>query len=149
MGNIKKIFFRDIKALIKNPFAFLIAGGLCIIPALYAWFNIYSNWDPYGNTGNLQIAVATEDKGYVTEKGKKENVSDTVIETLKENESIGWVETPDAQSAIEGVESIVVFGIGPALDPPVVGHGAIGDISFYGEEILATPHVGIVEDADA
>ncbi|MBQ2320531.1 MAG: YhgE/Pip domain-containing protein [Lachnospiraceae bacterium] len=105
MGNIKKIFFRDIKALIKNPFAFLIAGGLCIIPALYAWFNIYSNWDPYGNTGNLQIAVATEDKGYVTEKGKKENVSDTVIETLKENESIGWVETPDAQSAIEGVES--------------------------------------------
>ena len=91
MGNIKKIFFRDIKALIKNPFAFLIAGGLCIIPALYAWFNIYSNWDPYGNTGNLQIAVATEDKGYVTEKGKKENVSDTVIEC---NDGYRYGESP-------------------------------------------------------
>ncbi len=64
MQNIRKIFFRDVAALLKNPFALIIAGGLCILPALYAWFNIYSNWDPYGNTGNIKIAAASKDRGY-------------------------------------------------------------------------------------
>ena len=64
MKNIWKIFRNDIAGLIKNPFALVIAVGLCIIPSLYAWFNIYSNWDPYANTANIRIAVATEDVGY-------------------------------------------------------------------------------------
>ena len=34
-------------------FALVIAVGLCILPSLYAWFNIYANWDPYANTGNI------------------------------------------------------------------------------------------------
>ena len=46
MKNIWRIFAKDIKGLVKNPFAMIIALGLCVIPSLYAWFNIYSNWDP-------------------------------------------------------------------------------------------------------
>lgn len=103
MRNIKKIFFRDVAALFKNPFALIIAGGLCILPALYAWFNIYSNWDPYGNTGNIKIAVASEDKGYTDSGGSYANVAETVIETLKENESIDWVVVPESDTAVEGV----------------------------------------------
>ena len=30
---------------------------------LYAWFNIAANWDPYGNTKGLRVAVASLDKG--------------------------------------------------------------------------------------
>ena len=30
---------------------------------LYAWFNIAANWDPYGNTGELKVAVVNEDEG--------------------------------------------------------------------------------------
>ena len=103
MKNIKKIFFRDVTALLKNPLALIIAGGLCILPALYAWFNIYSNWDPYGNTGNIKIAVATQDRGYTDTNGNFANVSDTVMESLKDNESIHWVmlQTPD--KAVDGV----------------------------------------------
>lgn len=39
--------------------------GLCLVPCLYAWFNIFSNWDPYGTsaTSNIHIAVASEDEG--------------------------------------------------------------------------------------
>ncbi len=103
MRNIKKIFFRDVKALLKNPFAFIIAGGLCIIPALYAWFNIYSNWDPYGNTGNIRIAAVSKDKGYTDTDGNKVCAADTVIESLKENKSICWVAAEKEEEAVSGV----------------------------------------------
>lgn len=59
MKNIWRIFAKDIKGLVKNPFAMIIALGLCVIPSLYAWFNIYSNWDPYANTSNIKIAVVS------------------------------------------------------------------------------------------
>lgn len=103
MQNIRKIFFRDVLALLKNPFALIIAGGLCVLPALYAWFNIYSNWDPYGNTGNIRIAVASEDKGYTSADGSQIHVADTVIGSLKENKSIAWTVVESKEAAVSGV----------------------------------------------
>ena len=47
MKRVLKIFVHDLVGLSRNIFALIIAVGLCIIPSLYAWFNIYSNWDPY------------------------------------------------------------------------------------------------------
>ena len=46
MKRVLKIFVHDLVGLSRNIFALIIAVGLCIIPSLYAWFNIYSNWDP-------------------------------------------------------------------------------------------------------
>lgn len=40
MKNIWKIFTKDVKQLVKQPFALIIIIGLCVIPSLYAWFNI-------------------------------------------------------------------------------------------------------------
>lgn len=45
--------------------ALIVAVGLVIVPTLYAWFNIAGSWDPYGNTGNLKVAVANSDNGYM------------------------------------------------------------------------------------
>lgn len=104
MKNIIKIFLSDIKGLAKNFFALVIAIGLCILPCLYAWFNIYSNWNPYANTSSIQIAVASEDKDYTLEDGTVVNMGDEVIEQLKENDSIGWVFT-DKKEAMDGVKS--------------------------------------------
>ncbi len=105
MRNVKKILVRDIIALFKNPFALLIAGGLCILPALYAWFNIYSNWDPYGNTKQIQIAVASNDRGYTRLDGSYVNAADSVIDALKENDSIHWTVTKTADPAVDGVRA--------------------------------------------
>lgn len=105
MKNIWHIFISDIKGLIRNPLALIIAIGLCIIPSLYAWFNIYSNWDPYANTGNIKIAVATEDKDYTLTDGETVNMGDEVIEELKENTAIGWVVLESAEEALDGVYS--------------------------------------------
>lgn len=105
MKNIWHIFTSDLKGLIRNPLAFIIAIGLCIIPSLYAWFNIYSNWDPYANTGNIKIAVATEDKGYTLTDGETVNMGNEAVEELKENDAIGWVVLPSVKEALDGVYS--------------------------------------------
>ena len=63
MREILRIFCDDTKRLLKNPVAIIVTIGLVVIPSLYAWFNIVANWDPYGNTGNLDIAVANMDQG--------------------------------------------------------------------------------------
>lgn len=104
MKNIKKIFFSDLHSLIRNLYVLIIALGLCCLPALYAWFNIYSNWDPYGNTGNIKIAAASQDTGYTNASGHKTNTGDTILDTLKENTSIDWVVT-SAEQAKKGVYS--------------------------------------------
>lgn len=84
--------------------AVVIIMGLTIIPCLYAWFNIFSNWDPYGEsaTSNMKIAVASEDEGYAIE-GLELNVGDSVIEALETNSTIGWVFVDTAQEATDGV----------------------------------------------
>lgn len=105
MKNIWRIFTTDMKGLLRAPFALIIAIGLCIIPSLYAWFNIYSNWDPYANTANIKIAVVSEDKGYLLSDGTHENMGEEVVEELKENESIGWVFLESTDEALEGVRS--------------------------------------------
>lgn len=105
MKNVWSIFTGDVKRLIKNPFALVIAIGLCIIPSLYAWFNIYANWDPYANTSNIKIAAVSEDKGYTMQDGTTENMGDQVLEQLKENTSIGWVFLDDRKAAVDGVYS--------------------------------------------
>lgn len=104
MKNIWKIFYADWKRLSSNVVAVVIIMGLCIIPSLYAWFNIFSNWNPYGpeSTSNLKIAVYSEDEG-TTLEGISLNVGDNVIDGLKSNTTIGWVFTDTQEEAIEGV----------------------------------------------
>lgn len=105
MNNIWKIFVADIKGLVKHPFAMIIAIGLCILPSLYAWFNIYSNWDPYGNTSNIQIAIISEDEGYTEEDGTYVNMGDEVVEEMEAKTTIAWTVVDTAEEAEDGVYS--------------------------------------------
>ncbi len=105
MKTIKKIFFTDVKNLAKNLFALIIAIGVCFLPALYAWFNIYSNWDPYGNTGNLQLAAVNLDQGYTDENGEFKNTGKDIMDELAGNDKVDWQFVDSADEAIEGVES--------------------------------------------
>ena len=73
MKNIFKIFISDIKAIVTHFFAMVIIGAVLILPALYAWVNIYANWDTYGNTGNVAIALASADLGYTLDSGEHVN----------------------------------------------------------------------------
>ena len=106
MHNILTIIKRDIKALLTHFFPLVIAIGLCMLPPLYAWFNIYSNWDPYGNSSNVKIAVASEDVGWTDdETGESYNAGNEVLDSLKENDSIDWVMLDSSEKAVDGVKS--------------------------------------------
>ena len=105
MRTVKKIFIDDVIGLVKNFFALVIVVGICFLPALYAWFNIYSNWDPYGNTGALKFAAVSLDKGFTDENGEYHNQGDTIIENLHENTAVDWQFVDSADEATEGVYS--------------------------------------------
>ena len=104
MKNIWRIFRNDIRSVTKNLIVFVVIVGISILPALYAWFNIASNWDPYSNTGNLAFAVCNNDKG-IEYKAVKITAGDKIVENLKQNDKMGWVFVDSASEAEEGVKT--------------------------------------------
>ena len=72
---------------------------------MYAWLNIYSNWDPYGNTGGISIAVASLDEDYTTPEGETVNKGRDVLDDLRESTSINWVVVDTQDEAVEGVRA--------------------------------------------
>ena len=105
MRNIWTVFKTDIRTLSKCFFACVVVVAIALLPSLYAWLNIYSNWDPYGNTGGISIAVASLDEGYTNEDGTYENKGDDVVADLREATSINWVIVDTEEVAKGGVES--------------------------------------------
>lgn len=105
MRNIWKIFRRDIKRIRSNVIAMIVIMGITVVPCLYAWFNIAASWDPYGNTGNLKVAVASVDEGYEGSLIPLEiNMGDQVLTSLRSNSQLDWVFT-SRKKAVDGVKS--------------------------------------------
>ena len=100
MTAIYKIFLNDLKTVSRNIIAFIVIIGISILPALYAWFNIAANWDPYSATSGIQFAVCSNDKGW-NYKALKISAGDEIIEKLKSNDKMGWVFV-DEQQAVDG-----------------------------------------------
>lgn len=104
MKNIWNIIRNDFRHISTNVVAVVLVMGLCALPSLYAWFNISSNWDPYQEeaTSNLKIAVVSKDKG-ITLGRLSLCVGDSIIKSLGENGTIGWLFPEDERTAINGV----------------------------------------------
>ena len=105
MKEILHIQRHDLRAVTRSFFAILILIAVAILPALYAWVNIYANMDPYGSTGNIRIAVASRDSGIVDANGATVNKAQEVMDELRESTAIGWQFPDSADDAIEGVRS--------------------------------------------
>ena len=99
------IFTRDIRKIRTNVIALIVVLGVTVVPCLYAWFNIAASWDPYGNTGNLKVAVASVDEGYTGNLIPLQlNLGDQVLSALRENTQLNWVFTTKSK-AMKGVKS--------------------------------------------
>lgn len=101
MRKIFLIFKNDIKKVFRSIIAFIVVIGLSIIPALYAWFNIAANWNPYDNSGNIKVAVVNLDKGYGIGP-LKTCFGDSIVSNLKSNTQMGW-EFVDKETADQGI----------------------------------------------
>lgn len=105
MKTIWNFIKRDTKHIVRNPIALVVCVGLMVVPCLYAWFNIAGSWDPYANTKNIRVALATDDEGYASELlPVRVNMGNEVISKLSESDAIGY-EVTNSDQALEGVRS--------------------------------------------
>ena len=104
MHTVFAIFLRDVKRILRNPVALVVTMGVAIIPSLYAWCNILANWDPYANTGNIQVAVANEDEGTTSTLVGHLNAGQQTVTQLKSNRQLGW-RFVSKQHAVDGVKA--------------------------------------------
>lgn len=72
---------------------------------MYAWFTTLGFWDPYDNTGNIKVAVASEDAGYTSDLiPTPVNAGEQIIGKLRANDQFAW-QFVSAEAAVEGVRS--------------------------------------------
>ena len=106
LKNAAQVWRGDARRIYNSIVGTIILFGLSVVPCLYAWFNIFSNWDPYGvdATSRIRVAVTSDDRG-ADLMGMVLNVGDMVIEGLEANDSIGWVFVDTEEEALRLVDS--------------------------------------------
>ena len=100
MKNIFAICRNDLRRISSNVVAIVLILGLAVVPCLYAWFNIFSNWDPYGPdaTSRIKVAVASEDSG-ASVLGLKINIGSQVRSATATRLSSGPMILPQTSQA--------------------------------------------------
>ena len=103
-SNISAVIRSDVRRLSRSVVTVICVFGLALVPCLYAWFNIMSNWSPYtsDSTKNLKIAVASSDAG-TDFVGMKLNVGDIILDKLKANDQIDWQFPDSVQGVMDGL----------------------------------------------
>ncbi|MCQ2014059.1 YhgE/Pip domain-containing protein [Clostridium butyricum] len=122
MKRIWNIYKTDIKNIVTNYAAFITVAALCILPSLYAWFNIAASWDPYAKeaTSQIKIGVINNDDGTEVE-GKEINMGDLIVHGLKENELMGWqfVDDDEAEQMLEQGKFYATITIPPQFSKDI------------------------------
>lgn len=90
MRSVMRVLKRDILRLLKTPAALVVVVALLVLPSLYTWYNVLGFWNPYENTGNLQVSVVNQDEGGSSELTGDIDVGDMIVDQLKENDQLGW-----------------------------------------------------------
>ena len=106
MRNIWKIINTDAHRIFSSVVVLVVLMGLCVVPCLYSWFNVFSNWDPYGQsaTSRIRVAIANKDRG-ADLLGIELKVGAQVVEGLQANDQIGWVFCDTEDDALKRVYS--------------------------------------------
>lgn len=105
MSGIWQLFRSDIRRATSSVMAVIVLCGLIVIPSAFTWFNVIGSWEPFDNTKNLKVAVASVDKGYDSPLIPVHvNVGSVVESALRANDQLDWVIT-SKDDAIAGTTS--------------------------------------------
>jgi len=98
------------KKLASNKMLLISCMVILFIPIMYAGFFLKSNWDPYGNTDKLSVAVVNLDHS-VDYQGKQLDIGSDVVDKLKKNDALDWhfVSQEEAQKGLENREYYMVM----------------------------------------
>lgn len=94
---------REWQHLRTHPILAASLSVILLIPIMYAGFFLGSVWNPYGNTGNLPVAVVNNDTG-AEFAGTQTVIGDQLVDTLKHNSGMGWHFVSEAE-ADKGIEN--------------------------------------------
>ena len=84
MKNILSVFRFDLRRAVSSVMAVIVLFGLVVIPSLFTWFNVIASWNPFDNTKNLTVAVASTDEGYQSDLVPiRLNVGEQVLSTMR------------------------------------------------------------------
>ncbi|KUF06499.1 YhgE/Pip domain-containing protein [Leucobacter sp. G161] len=141
MNTILSIVRRDVRHATRNVMASIVLFGLVIIPSLFTWFNVIASWDPFANTSNLKVAVASSDEGFQSDLMPiRINVGEQVLSELRANDGLDWVIT-SKDDAIDGTRSGAYYAaivLPPSFSSDMMTFYADGadrtDIDFYTNE---------------
>lgn len=107
---IHTLFSAQMRAIAHSKGTLFILAGLIILPSFYAWFNIYSVWDPYSKTENLKVAMVNDDAGYTFHDDNNQiprsvsiNAGDMLVVELNKNRKFDW-QFVSREKAMKGVK---------------------------------------------
>lgn len=100
------------KNILKNHWIQIVLVALILIPSIYTVVFLGSMWDPYGNSGNLPVAVVNKDKA-VEYNDKKLDVGDQLVKKLKDNDSLDFhfVNSKEANKGLKDGDYYMVITI--------------------------------------
>lgn len=105
MNGIWQQFRSDLRRVTSKVMAVIVLCGLIVIPSVFTWFNVIGSWEPFDNTKNLKVAVASVDEGYTSPLIPIHmNVGSLVESALRANDQLDWVITTK-EDAIAGTTS--------------------------------------------
>ena len=93
MGNVWRVFKRDVLRLLKVPPALVVVVALLVLPSVYTWYNVVGFWNPYDNTGNLRVCVVNQDVGGSSDLTGELHVGNLIVDELHENSQLDWTFT--------------------------------------------------------
>ena len=99
------IFKRDVLRIVKKPIVLIVVLGACALPSAYAWFCTSANWDPYSNTKNLSVAIASDDAGADIPEMGSMNVGIMLVDELEKLPVMKWETYSSSEEAIDSVYS--------------------------------------------
>ena len=140
MRNVMRVLRRDILRLLKTPAALVVVLALLVLPSVYTWYNVLGFWNPYEDTGNLQVGVVNQDSGATSELTGDIDVGDMIVDQLKENDQLGWrfQDFDSAMTDLKSGASYAVFVIpedfSQSLLGLVAGESDQPDIEYYVNE---------------
>ena len=100
------------KNILKNHWIHIVLVALILIPSIYTVVFLGSMWDPYGNSGDLPVAVVNKDKA-VEYNDKKLDVGDQLVKKLKDNDSLDFhfVNSKEANKGLKNGDYYMVITI--------------------------------------
>ncbi len=100
------------KSVLHSTWLKVVLVAIIAIPMLYAGIFLGSMWDPYGNTGDIPVAVVNQDQA-VEYHGTTLDVGNELVKNLKENESMkfSFVDDSTAKKGLEDGSYYMIISI--------------------------------------